>query len=1147
MINTITLRIKVLLSLFSFFIVFNSLAQTGKLKIEKPNNSFGISNATWNVYLNKTNLLLENVDVNSFLNYVAVSAHENISETPYFRKYVQAKLKKDKEELINKVGTGLITSVPEVKNYLSSLQPAYSTYFVEYMKHRAEIIESQKKLKAHNGGPPTPFNCGSPCTNPGFESGTGFWDYFSGTADASGTMTGITSGFNSSAHVLETVGGYDPVVGGTSLPLVSPSGGNNSMMLGNGPVTGYGASRASISFDVSATNANFTYQFAVILQDPVSGHTDPERPYFDVQVKDAGGNLVNCGEYHVMAKPPMPGFLSTSDPDVYYRPWTTVFVPLQAYIGQCVTIEFTASDCAQGGHYGYAYIDADCGALAMPSSSPAVCAGADVTLTAPAGGVQYDWSNTSAGGTTGIVGATNGQTVVINQAGTYQVIVTAVTGPTCTTTLTITVPSSPNNPVPMFSNTTVCAGTPTQFTDLSTPADSITAWSWDFNNDGVPDSTTQNPSFIFPGAGTYPVTLVITWGPCNASFVQNVTVTPGGTPIISPVASLCSNAAPFNLTVNTSGGTWSGTGITNTTNGTFDPGQASISSTNVISYTTTGTCADSDTIHINVIQSDTATWTTTSLCSNATPVNLDLLVTGTPGGTWSGNGVTGNMFNPSGLNGAIPVTYTVGSSPCGATSTQNINVTIIADATITPVSPMCSNAAPITLTAANTGGTWSGSGITNTSTGTFNPASAGSGINNVITYSIPGTCGATDTIQIYIIPGSTATWTTTALCSDDTPVNLNSLVTGTPGGTWSGTGVTGSTFNPAGLNGAIPVTYTVGTTPCVATSTQNITVTPRADATINAVSTLCSNAAPITLTAANTGGTWSGTGITNTSTGTFNPLSANSGTNIITYTIGGTCGDIDTVHVNVVPSSNPNWTNPSLCSNATPLDLNTLVTGTSGGTWSGNGVSGSTFNPAGLSGNTNITYTVGQAPCQSSSTLPVNVTLVNASFNANPTTGIAPLNVDFTNTSSPGFYNWTFGNGDVSSYTNDSTTYLEPGYYNVLLITTNNGCVDSAMMTIHVEQLSILTLPNVFTPNGDNNNEEWHAIIAEGLTSFKATVYDRWGLKMYEWTDEHAGWNGKAKNGSPAPDGTYYYIVTAKGDDGKDFDYTGFIQLIRAK
>jgi flagellar hook assembly protein FlgD len=52
---------------------------------------------------------------------------------------------------------------------------------------------------------------------------------------------------------------------------------------------------------------------------------------------------------------------------------------------------------------------------------------------------------------------------------------------------------------------------------------------------------------------------------------------------------------------------------------------------------------------------------------------------------------------------------------------------------------------------------------------------------------------------------------------------------------------------------------------------------------------------------------------------------------------------------------------------------------------------------------------------------------------------------------------------------------------------------------------------------------------------------------MYEWTDWNAGWNGKAKNGSPAPDGTYYYIVTAKGDDGKDYDYTGFIQLIRAR
>ena len=60
-------------------------------------------------------------------------------------------------------------------------------------------------------------------------------------------------------------------------------------------------------------------------------------------------------------------------------------------------------------------------------------------------------------------------------------------------------------------------------------------------------------------------------------------------------------------------------------------------------------------------------------------------------------------------------------------------------------------------------------------------------------------------------------------------------------------------------------------------------------------------------------------------------------------------------------------------------------------------------------------------------------------------------------------------------------------------------------------------------------------------------IYDRWGLKMSEVTNESLGWDGKSKNGSDAPDGTYYYIVTADGADGKKYEFTGYVSLIRAK
>ncbi len=119
----------------------------------------------------------------------------------------------------------------------------------------------------------------------------------------------------------------------------------------------------------------------------------------------------------------------------------------------------------------------------------------------------------------------------------------------------------------------------------------------------------------------------------------------------------------------------------------------------------------------------------------------------------------------------------------------------------------------------------------------------------------------------------TAAWTapTAALCASDASINLNNLVTGTAGGTWSGTGVTGNTFNPAGLNGNYDITYSVPYTSCSITQTSTITVISVAAPTVTSPVTYCQEAVAAPLTAvgthllwytAATGGTGSNTAIT---------------------------------------------------------------------------------------------------------------------------------------------------------------------------------------------------------------------------------------------------------------------------------------------
>jgi hypothetical protein len=148
------------------------------------------------------------------------------------------------------------------------------------------------------------------------------------------------------------------------------------------------------------------------------------------------------------------------------------------------------------------------------------------------------------------------------------------------------------------------------------------------------------------------------------------------------------------------------------------------------------------------------------------------------------------------------------------------------------------------------------------------------------------------------------------------------------------TGVTGNIFDPTGLSGNISVTYTVGTSPCVETSTQTIAVTSTVSAEWTTPGTICEAAGNINLNplvTGNPGGTWSGTGVTGT---TFNPTGL-TGPVALTYSVGVTpCSDTKTYNITVVENVDPAWDAPTnICEVQGVTDLTTLLTGTTGGTW----------------------------------------------------------------------------------------------------------------------------------------------------------------------------------------------------------------------
>ncbi|HXP50420.1 MAG TPA: hypothetical protein VN922_10715, partial [Bacteroidia bacterium] len=309
-----------------------------------------------------------------------------------------------------------------------------------------------------------------------------------------------------------------------TLPQVSPFGGSYSVMLGDSTEVNYGTAILSKTFYVTPLNDNFTYQYAVLLENPLA-HSYYQQPFFIAAVLDENGDTIpHCGEYTVVSKGGLAGFQSVyyapSADSVYYKNWTIVSVPLKKYIGTCVTVVFESGDCGKGGHFGYAYIDASCAPLGIITSSPSICGQKTITLTAPSGFSRYSWS----GPKNGIVSNPDTtRNIQVDSAGTYTVIVTPVTGGTCADTLSITVTKAAGPvPVPSFTADSVCVGKATSFTNTSNPIGG--KFYWDFYNTGTFQDSAVNPTWIYNNEGVYSVKLYEIVNGCGIDTVIKIQV-----------------------------------------------------------------------------------------------------------------------------------------------------------------------------------------------------------------------------------------------------------------------------------------------------------------------------------------------------------------------------------------------------------------------------------------------------------------------------------------------------------------------------------------------------------------------------------------------------------------------------------------------
>lgn len=178
-----------------------------------------------------------------------------------------------------------------------------------------------------------------------------------------------------------------------------------------------------------------------------------------------------------------------------------------------------------------------------------------------------------------------------------------------------------------------------------------------------------------------------------------------------------------------------------------------------------------------------------------------------------------------------------------------------------------------------------------------------------------------------------------------------------------------------------------------------------------------------------------------------------------------------------------------------------------------------------------------------------------ADFTADPMiTDYTDTEVNFTNESiDANDYIWDFG--DLSAQNNDVNPVHEfpngiAGEYIVTLYAIGDlGCMDSTSLVITINNPEIdFSIPNIFTPNGDGENDFFQLINAENTPELEVVVLNRWGNVVFESDEVNFKWNGSIQNtGEECSDGTYFYKIVAVDMNGEEVTKHGFVQLSRDK
>ncbi len=658
------------------------------------------------------------------------------------------------------------------------------------------------------------------------------------------------------------------------------------------------------------------------------------------------------------------------------------------------------------------------------------------------------------------------------------------------------------------SDVTVCSGEPIQ---IGAPNDPNNTYSWN-NGSYLNNNNISNPTATIINNTNAPIVqqfivetlIAANSGACPTTDEINVTVLPVETSIENTV--LCEAQLPY---------VWNGIAYNTSTSDT-------------LTLLSANNC-DSSAILNLMINLPSFSLTDTILCDTQTPFQ------------WNGLNI--------GSTGSYIATLT---NSDGCDSSATIDVIIHPSLSSITDSTVCDTDLPLN---------WNGL--------TFNSTD----IQSVILSSVITGCDSTATLNLTVLPTSTSN-TDTTVCETEFPFNWNGLVVNASGQQIAilQSVLTGCdslatlnvTVNPTllsttnivicdheipfewngltlGTSGTNTVTLQSMVTGCDSLATLNLSVNPTLFS--NTDTTVCSSELPFT---------WNGLTFSAQGLQTANLESEVTGCDSLATL---NCSVVNNPQVEIIVSSNVG---------CAPLEIeftNPFANANTNCVWSIS--NGNTFNDCNSTlnfteaGCYDVSLTSTDQNCVSSISQNNLICLENkpeASFTASPSAiNLSSQWVQFYNSSSSFVTNflWNFGNEEFSIEENPQNLYENNsfGYMASLIVSTNQGCADTATLFIECKEEPTIFIPNAFTPDQDQHNQHFNPILSPSIDPNNYTLYifSRWGEIVFESHDPSRGWDGTyGMSGTDAPEGAYIWKISYKLPDVDDINtISGHVNLLR--